>query len=333
MRIWLIPLILLPGLLLSVGLFAEEPKPQAEPVLTVPAVFDQPVPRSLADLREMQEHLSKLVPKLTECTVNLKVGAAQGSGVIVTADGYVLTAAHVSGRPGRSIAIITSDGNRYEGKTLGRNNTLDASIVQIISDREDWPHCPLAENSGKPGDWCLAMGHPGGLQEDRGVVLRLGRVIDRNEWQLQTDCELIGGDSGGPLFNVQGQVMGINSRIGESTDVNIHVPIEAYHTGWERMLASEEFRTHSGAYLGISGMPRENGPGLLITKVHPGDPAARGGLRDGDILMTFNGKKVTDIEQLIEMVGAEFPGRIVRLGIIRDGETKDLPVMLGMRTN
>lgn len=298
-------------------------------VESVPDGFTKPIPKSVKDLREMQEHLTDLIPKLMECTVNLQVGGAQGSGVIVSPQGHILTAAHVSGRPGHRVSITTADGNRYRGRSLGRNVVLDASLVVIESDRDDWPYCKMADELAEPGDWSIVVAHPGGFQKERGLVIRLGRVILSNSWMIQTDNELVGGDSGGPLFGPDGTVIGINTRIGESTDLNFHVPIEAYTDYWDKLLASEDFRTHSGAYLGVSGVV-EDGVMKLI-EVYPGDPADRAGLKKGDILLTFQSKKVVSMQRLKQMVGDEMPGKSVKLGILRDGETIEIMLRLGMR--
>jgi serine protease Do len=294
-------------------------------------VFSQALPHTVADLKAIEKHVQELVPKIAACTVNLKIGRAQGTGVIISPEGLILTAAHVAGRPGTSISITMSDGSRVRGTALGRDRTLDASVVQIDSDRKDWPSVPLADEAANPGDWCLVLGHPGGYVKDRGLVLRLGRVVDDTDWLIQTDCELVGGDSGGPLCNMRGEVIGINTRIGASVSSNYHVPSEVFRKDWDRLLASEDFRTHSGAYLGVSGIPAPSGRGLLIQKVYPGDPAERAGVEDGDILLSFQGTPVTDLDQLIELVGEEYPQQVVSMVILHQGETKELTVRLGRR--
>lgn len=334
--------------LLSWGVTANLPAQDAESSVTeatnaspseslekvpLPEAFSKSVPTSLTDLRDIQNHVTGLIPQLTDSVVNLRIGRAQGTGVIVSADGLVLSAAHVTGPPGRRIVVVTADGQKHEGLTLGRNTTLDGSMLRIESDRTDWPHRPIAADPIKPGDWCLTLGHPGGFQEDRGQVLRLGRVIEQNDWLIQSDCELIGGDSGGPLFNMHGEVIGINTRIGESTQYNFHVPVPSFTRDWNRFLAGEDFKSHSGAYLGIGGIPAEGGNGLLIQVVESGTPAQREGLQAGDILQTFQGVPVQDLEQLIKLVGEESPGRTVKLTILRDGESQDLSIRLGMRWN
>lgn len=295
----------------------------------VPAAFFKRVPDGVDDLRAMEAHVRSLTQRLSACTVGVQIGPAQGSGVIITADGYVLTAAHVSGRPGRKADVILSDGTRVSGTTLGRDDTLDAGLIKIDG-RSDWPHTPMADaDSITIGEWCLAAGHPGGFHADRPPVFRLGRVIFSTSRVVQSDCELVGGDSGGPLFDMDGRVIGINSRIGEETQLNFHVPVGAYSRHWERLVNSESFRSHTGALLGVSGKPHKLG--LEITIVHPGEPAAEAGVQVGDILVSFGARKVRDIEQLVELVGRFPPGRTVALQLLRDGQPVELDVRLGFR--
>lgn len=302
-------------------------KPAVDPDL--PAVFSKRVPEGPDDLREMQAHLRSMAERVTACTVGLIIGPAQGSGVIISDDGYVLTAAHVSGRPGRHVEIVLPDGKRVSGTTYGRDDMLDAGLIKIDSG-SDWSHADMAPaDSIKFGAWCVATGHPGGYHDGRTPVLRLGRVLFATRRVIQSDCELVGGDSGGPLFDMHGRVIGINSRIGEETQLNFHVPINAYTDSWDRLLASESFHTHSGALLGISGDAHP--AGLKVTKVHPGEPADSAGVRVGDILVTFEGRKITEVKQLIELVGTFQPRRKVDLQLLRDGKVVELTVRLGFR--
>ncbi len=304
--------------------------PQAAPLPPLPEVFFKPAPAGIDDLRLMESHLRSLVDQFTACTVGIQIGPAQGSGVIVSEDGYVLTAAHVSGLPGRKVDIILPNGKKTPGTTLGRDQTLDAGLIRIDDAATKWPHAEMADWSTlKAGHWCIATGHPGGFQDARKPVFRLGRVIFASRRIVQTDCELVGGDSGGPLFDVSGKVIGINSRIGEETDKNFHVPISAYTDSWDRMAASESFRTHSGALLGLTGKPHNLG--LEITSVYPDDPAAKAGVTVGDILVTFAARPVKDIDQLYDLVGRQRPGRQVTLELLRDNVEVEVKVRLGVR--
>src|SRR5262249_51459025 len=144
-----------------------------------------------------------------------------------------------------------------------------------------------------------------------------------------SDCELVGGDSGGPLFNMQGQVIGINSRIQESTNANYHVPISAYHDGWDRLAAGEMFATHSGAFLGVSGNAAADG--LRVTRVWEGGAAAAAGVEAGDVIVTFEGRRIDTLDTLRELVGRVPPGEPARLEILRDGRPMTLTVRLRIR--
>jgi serine protease Do len=316
---------------------AQQASPAASPLdvefedLEVPEVFAKTAPAGVDDLRRMEQHVQRLSERAIDCTVSVHVGGAQGSGVIVTPDGYVLTCAHVIGRPGRRCSIIFPDGTRRGGETLGLNTMLDAGLVKITDTREGgWPYAAMAtRESIKVGDWCVATGHPGGFLEDRRPVLRLGRVIFSGKRILQSDCELVGGDSGGPLFDMRGRVIAVNSRIQDSTSANYHVPISAYSDDWERLIGGEEFQTHSGAFLGMGGEPVDEG--LKVTKVYEGEAADFAGLKVGDIITTFESRRVRELAALTELVGRENPGAVVRLEILREGEPMTLRVRLGMR--
>lgn len=300
----------------------------------LPAVFAKPVPESVADLKEFQAHLLKVLPKMQSATVALRIGDAHGSGVIVSEQGLIMTAGHVSGRPGRRADITLSDGKHVTGWTLGRNRHLDSGLIKIDGDRADWPFCPLVPkstsgNASSLGDWCVSIGHPGGLQEGRSAPVRLGRVIVVSKRLLQTDCELVGGDSGGPLFNMRGEVVGINSRIGPPLEFNYHVPTAIYQQEWDKLVKAEDMKGTSGALLGISG--KADTGGLRITKVYDDEPAARAGVKVNDLLVTFDAEQITDMNVLIEKVGDRVPGEEVVLELLRDGKKISLKVELDMR--
>jgi serine protease Do len=305
--------------------------PTATSATTVlPAALQKQAPESVDDLRAIEEHVQSLVTRLHACTVAVQVGQAQGSGVVVTRDGYVLTAAHVSGRPGRRVMFTLTDGTIAWGTTLGRNEVIDAGLVRIDSPVREWPHAEMADLKHlQVGDWCLVTGHPGGVQPGRLPVLRLGRVIDFDDEAIQTDCELVGGDSGGPVFDMRGQVIGVNSRIGEDVAFNLHVPVTVYTSSWDEFAASKSLSVHRGALLGVQGVADE--AGLRLTDVPADEPAGRAGIRVGDILLAYQGESIRSIEQLIELVGLERPETVVRLTVLRGTETLQFSVRLGRR--
>lgn len=314
---------------------ADEPVTTTKPVdNSLPAVFLKSEPESIADLKAFESHLKQLLPRLHTATVALRIGEAHGSGVIVSASGLVMTAGHVSGKPGRSVEVTLPDGSRVFGHTLGRNRNLDSGLVQIDGGRIDWPFCPLpASVDGKSptqlGEWCLVLGHPGGYLAGRTAPVRLGRVVLVGQRLLQTDCELVGGDSGGPLFNMQGEVIGINSRIGQPLEFNFHVPTSAYQKEWDKLARSEDLKGEGGALLGLSGQGVE--AGLKVIKVFPDEPASEAGIRVGDIIVTFEAQRITTMDELIEHVDEMLPGDEVRIELLRDGKIIELSVELDMK--
>lgn len=203
---------------------------------SLPAVFQKLAPQGADDLGALEQVTRDLVEHALECTVGVEVGRAMGSGVIVSENGYVLTAAHVAGGPGYDVRIILHDGTRLEGKTLGIHTQADGGLIKI-TDEGEFPFAPLVREDEAPkmGDWCLATGHPGGFQPDRGAPIRLGRVVQISKSVMRTDCPITEGDSGGPLFDMQGRVIGIHSRITQDVTENYHGPALAFREAWEEL--------------------------------------------------------------------------------------------------
>jgi serine protease Do len=302
------------------------PAPMSE-IMQV-AVFEKPAPESIEDLQAIERHVKQLVERVTPCTVAVQVGGAQGSGVIVSKDGYVLTAGHVSGKPGRKVTFTLHDGRRLQGTSLGRNIGIDSGLLKI-TDSGQWPFVEMGSSKDlKGGQWCLCTGHPGGYQSGRKPVVRLGRVLESRKDVVQTDCTLVGGDSGGPLFDMQGRVIGVHSRIAREVTANFHVPVETYRETWERLAKSEEWGDESRRpVIGIRGDDVKEG--CRISEITPGLPAEKEGLKVGDIITLCDGKKVGTLADLIDILGKRKPGDEITLEFLRDGkkETKKLKLV------
>lgn len=300
---------------------------QAEEVVTA---YRKMLPESIDDLRNLETAVRDVTKRVMKSTVGVQVGPSQGSGVIVSEDGYVLTAAHVVGGSGRTVTITLADGREVLGTSLGLNGKSDTALIKI--DRPgQWPAVKMGDSDDvRAGDWCLSLGHPGGYQADRPPVLRLGRILRKYQQILQSDCTLIGGDSGGPLFDLNGDVIGVHSRIGESTNWNFHVPVELYQKNWERLVAGRPFdltvETVEVAYLGVGG--EDHKEGALITVVGPDTPAEAAGLREGDIIRTVDGNAVPGFDGLATRIKRHQPKDEVTLEILRDGEKRSLTVTL-----
>jgi serine protease Do len=200
------------------------------------------------DLAAFNPVLTGVADQCRAATVGIVIpGGSMGSGVIISEDGLILTAAHVLPEAGGDVVIVLSDGRQVAGKALGVNRKIDSGMAQITEPNTDgtpYPTAPVADSDTMwEGDWCIAFGHGGGVQTDRPAPMRLGRMLQVTSankpvrW-LTTDCTVISGDSGGPLFDLQGNVIGIHSNIGMSVLVNRHVPISAYHAQWDELAES-----------------------------------------------------------------------------------------------
>lgn len=291
-------------------------------------IFSGTSPKTVADLREMEDHIQKLAKKVTKATVHVRLGPAHGSGVIVSSDGYVLTAAHVAGRPGQEATVILADGEKVRGISLGLHFKLDAGMIKITDPLDDLPFLMMAEPLNvSRGEWCAATGHPGGHEEGRSPVFRVGRILDHGPNKLiRTDCQLIGGDSGGPLVDMYGEVIGVHSRIGSNLANNQHVPVSAYLDHWNRLV--------SGETLGIGspwmGVRSQNGSSSTkVSSVIAGSPAEQAGIQTGDIITHFDGKRIDSFRELSNLVQTHTVGDQIRITVRRDNQPMSMQVTLG----
>lgn len=291
------------------------------------------VPASLDQLQIMEQQQRQVAQRAAKCTVSVRIGPAQGCGVIITDTGYIVTAAHVAMRPGEK-AIITLDGGRQvTATTLGMNRNVDAGLVRIDPNQDGgkpWPTASLGTSDDLvPGMWCIAMGHPGGYDASRGPVPRVGRLLEVRPDVVVSDCALIGGDSGGPLFNLAGELIAVHSRIGNEVDQNLHVPIDFYDTSWKRMAAGESwgYLPKFKPTLGVSGNSALEQ--AVISRVSDGSPAERAGMRIGDVVTRFGKKQITNFESLKNAVADTMPGERVRVVVRRGPLTIDLFVEIG----
>jgi serine protease Do len=184
------------------------------------------------------EAVSQQVMPATVALISQKSGSS-GSGVITTADGLILTAAHVV-QGATELEVVFSDGKQVTGKVLGANFSKDIAMVQITTPGP-WPCAEMGDSKSlTAGDWVLALGHSAGFDAARTPPVRFGRVISRGPgYFLTTDCTLIGGDSGGPLFDLDGKIIGINSSIGVSLTNNNHAGIDGFKQDWDRIKGGE----------------------------------------------------------------------------------------------
>ena len=164
----------------------------------------------------------------------------------------------------------------------------------------------------------------------------MGRILANSSGAISTDCTLVGGDSGGPLFDMEGRVIGIHSRIGGPLAANFHVPVDTYRDTWDRLATNQVWGGRlnlpraGGPYVGVNG---EGENECRITRVTENSPAAAAGIKIGDVVKTFGGKPVRSYEELGEFVARHKPGDKIKLEILRGQQAMSLELTVGRRPN
>ncbi len=255
----------------------------------------------------------------------------EGSGFVVSSDGFVLTNHHVIDHAD-SIKVRFSDGTTAKASVVGSDQGIDVALLKLEGD-QTWPSVKLGKSEGlQVGDWVLAVGNPLGLGTTvtAGIISGKGRALGQNVWDdfLQTDASINPGNSGGPLFNLDGEVVGINTAIiaGANT-VGFAIPIDMVKD------VIDDLRDHghvSRGYIGVTSEPTDE-KGALVSQVYADTPAQRAGLEIGDRIVAVDADPVEDPADLVKAIGRHDPGDKVALEIVREGKKRKLDVLLGER--
>ena len=291
------------------------------------------VPQGIEDLVAIQERLRSLLPQTKAALVSIEAMDGAGSGVIVSEDGLVLTAAHVIGTTGKKMFVRLPDGKRAPAVSLGGSEISDAGMLQITK-KKKWPFVQMAaSNTSEVGDWCFGLGHPGGFDKKRGIVVRIGKVIANKDETMQTDSRLLGGDSGGPLFDFEGRLIAIHSRVSQLPDQNFHVPIDCFHVNWN-FFKNQDLITYekmqAGGFFGVECEYTE--AGLVVRDVIPSSAAQQAGVQINDILVSVNDKQIDSREEFIILISSMMPGALAKVKLVRNGAEFSVKVNLGSRT-
>ena len=267
-----------------------------------------------------------------------------GSGFLISADGYVVTNNHVIDN-GEDITVTLADNKEYVAKLIGTDKETDLAVLKIESDKA-LPFVPWGnDKESRVGDWVIAIGHPfgleGGASASTGIVSAVGRNIQSGRYDnyIQSDAAINRGNSGGPLFNLDGQVIGVNTAIlspsggsvgvGFSISSNLaqSVVSQLVETGQvERGLIGVQIAPVDEAIAESIG--RKNKLGALVERVVPGKPADKAGIRAGDLILEFNGQDIIEMRNLPRIVADTKIGKRVPIKIWRDGKliTKTIKV-------
>ena len=266
-----------------------------------------------------------------------------GSGVIVDPSGLALTNAHVVDGATR-VEVVTVAGDKYQAKVVGADKKTDLAVLRIENAKADakFPFLPLGDSDAvQVGDWVIAVGSPFGLQATvtSGIVSAKARHIGAGPYDdfLQTDAAINPGNSGGPLVNMRGEVVGINTAIvSGGSGIGFAIP-----SNMAKQISAQLVATGSvtRGWLGVSLQPLtsdlaasfgvEGGKGALVAEVQPQSPAAKAGLRSGDVIVEVNGKKVDSAADVVRTVGFAKPGEEARLTVWRDRARHTLTAKLG----
>lgn len=297
----------------------------------------QRVPKVAADLerlKRIQQQIAAVAKTNMDACVAISDGEGIGTGVIVNREGLVLTVAHVMGEKRSEFEIFFPDGRTVTARGLGKNFNHDMGMIQLPPG--DWPFVELGNSDQlREGDWVVSLGHSGGFELGRRPPVRTGRLLSRMNHHLITDAVLIGGDSGGPLFDLDGKLIGIHSSIGDSITENRHVRIERFREDWDRLVRGEAWgslpvlasdRPVEKAKLGVTLDLKQSK--AVIKRVKPNSAAAYAGLQRGDVVVAFDSERISDGRHLIREVGEHVPNDTCFMTIRRDGEIIQVEVRL-----
>jgi S1-C subfamily serine protease len=264
---------------------------------------------------------------------------ATGSGFVIDEDGLILTNAHVVAAA-TSVQVTFSDSHTVSAKPVGKDLDTDLALLRVDPDGLDLEPLELGDSETvQVGDPTVAIGNPFGLERTltTGVVSALQRRLSAPsgftiENVIQTDAALNPGNSGGPLIDASGRVIGINSQIatggdpGGAVGIGFAVPV---NTAKEVIPQLEEDGHVERAYLGVQGSTA--GGGVLVERVQPDSPAAAAGLRDADVLRSLDGRSVRSMADVSAILERHRPGDVIRVGVRSGGQPRDVQAKLADR--
>ena len=270
-------------------------------------------------------------------------GMAQGSGFIISADGYAVTNNHVV-KDADEVSVTMKDGTEYKAEVIGTDPKTDLALIKIKGDGKKFDYVAFSKEQPRVGDYVMAVGNPFGLggSVTTGIISARGRDIGAGPYDdfLQIDAAINHGNSGGPAFNLEGEVVGINTAIyspsGGSVGIGFAIPASTA----EGVIASlKENGKVTRGWLGVQIQPvtddiaeslgLANAKGAIVADVTEDSPALAAGIKQGDTILKFDGKDISDSRDLSRKVAQVKPGAEVPVTVVRDGKTMDISVKIG----
>ncbi len=271
-----------------------------------------------------------------------QIVVGEGSGFFISSDGYIVTANHVVDHATK-VQVTTSDGTVYKAHVVGTDPGTDIALIKVDAGN-NFAYVKFADQMPRVGDWVVAIGNPFGLGNTAtaGIVSALGRNIDMSTYDnyLQIDAPINRGNSGGPTFDMHGNVVGINDAIytpsGGSVGIGFDVPANTA----KQIVAQLEKSGHvTRGWLGVQvqaitqpiadSLGMKQAEGALVATPEPGGPAAKAGIHPGDVITAVNGNTVTDPRALAQQVAGLAPGTSVKLDVLRNGKSQTITLTLG----
>jgi serine protease Do len=272
---------------------------------------------------------------------NLVTG--QGSGFFISADGYAVTANHVVEKA-QTVQITTDDGKAFTAKVVGTDARTDVALIKVDGGSGRFPFVKFADKAPRIGDWVIAVGNPFGLggTVTAGIVSARGRDIGEGPYDdfIQIDAPVNRGNSGGPTFNIQGELIGVNTAIyspsGGSVGIGFAIPAETVRSVVAQL--REKGKVIRG-YIGVQiqevtpeiaeSLGLKAARGALVAEPQASGPAARAGIEVGDVINTINGREVVDARDVARTISNMAPGVSARITALRKGQERTFSVTLG----
>jgi serine protease Do len=269
---------------------------------------------------------------------------AEGSGFFISPDGYAVTNNHVVG-DAKTVQVIMDNGSKLTGHVVGTDKQTDLALIKVGKmDNKDFPYVQFASHNPRIGDWVIAVGNPFGLggTVTAGVVSAEGRDLGSTPYNdfIQIDAPINRGNSGGPAFDINGNVIGVNTAIyspsGGSVGIGFDIPADTA----KMVVAQLEKNGHvTRGWMGVQiqtvtpaiadGLGLKKVEGAIVDEPQAGSPAANAGLKAGDVIVAVDGKEVKGSRELARTIAGMAPGTKVQLGFLRDGQQKNVSLELG----